>query len=477
MKRIVSKMSSNPELLQSLTWSHAHESELFERFLQILCIPSISNDPEHAPEMRRCAEWLCSELARIGLKGCEILESGGSPFVYGEWLEAGDERPVVLIYAHYDVMPVNPLDAWDSSPFAPAVRNGRLYARGAIDDKCGVSISLAALESMLSAEGRLPLNVKVLFDGEEEQGSPHIAPFIAAHKAQLAADLLVVSDGGGTPGQPQAMASVRGTVDAEVIIRGPRSDLHSGLYGGVVHNPIHRVGELIASLHDGDGRVRIPNFYDDVRPPTLAEQAILVDSEPAMMQRARQETGRTTFWGEALGTYALRATALPTCDVNGVWGGYQGPGTKTVIPAAAGIKLSLRIVPNQDPRKIMLSLCAFAANFASSTLDVEVVPGAANWPATLLHSGPVFAQLQQAYAAAWGVQAQLYRVGGSVPFIGHAQQLLALPAIDLGFGVGSNAHAPNEYLELEYFRKGIDTALHFYYGIAALPRAVWHERP
>lgn len=473
---MVSKMSPSPGLLESLTWSHTHESELFERFLQVLRIPSISNDPEHAREMRRCADWLRGELVRIGLSRCEILECGGPPFVYGEWLEAGDERPVVLIYAHYDVMPVDPLDAWDSSPFAPAVRNGRLYARGAIDDKCGVSISLAALESMRAAEGRLPVNVKVLFDGEEEQGSPHIAGFIAAHKERLAADLLVVSDGGGLPGQPQAMASVRGTVDAEVIIRGSRTDLHSGMYGGVVHNPIHRVGEIIAALHDGAGRVRVPGFYDDVRPPTPDEQAILADIEPAMVQRARQATGRDTFWGEALGTYAMRATALPTCDVNGVWGGYQGPGTKTVIPAAAGIKLSLRIVPNQDPRKIMLRLCEFAESFAAPMLDVEVLPGAANWPATLLHAGPVFAQLQQAYAAAWGVPVQLYRVGGSVPFIGHAQQLLALPVIDLGCGIGGNAHAPNEHFELEYFRKGIDTALHFYYGIAALPRAVFHDQ-
>ena len=470
-------MSPNQGLVQSLTWSHSHETELFGRFLQILRIPSISNDPEHAREMQRCAEWLCGELARIGLNRCALLQNDGPPFVYGEWLEAGDEHPVVLIYAHYDVMPVDPLDAWDSSPFAPAVRNGRVYARGATDDKCGVSISIAALESMLAAEGRLPVNVKVLFDGEEEQGSPHIAPFIAAHRDRLAADLLVVSDGGGTAGKPQAMASVRGTVDAEVIVRGPRTELHSGLYGGVVHNPIHKVGEIIAALHDADGRVQIRGFYNDVRPPTPAEQAILADIEPPMLQRAQLETGRTAFWGEALGTYAMRATALPTCDVNGVWGGYQGPGTKTVIPAAAGFKLSLRIVPDQDPRKILQSLCEFVESFACSTLDVEVMPGAANWPATLIHSGPVFARLQQAYAAAWGVQAQLYRVGGSVPFIGHVQQLLALPVIDLGFGIGGNAHAPNEYFEVEYFRKGIDTALHFYYGIAELPRAAFHERP
>jgi acetylornithine deacetylase/succinyl-diaminopimelate desuccinylase-like protein len=469
-------MSPSPGLLQSLAWSRTHESELFERFLQILRIPSISNDPEHAREMRTCAEWLRSELVRIGLNRCETLESGGPPFVYGEWLNAGDERPVVLIYAHYDVMPVDPLTAWDSSPFAPTVRSGRLYARGAIDDKCGVSISIAVLESMLAAEGRLPVNVKVLFDGEEEQGSPHIAGFIAAHKDRLAADLLVVSDGGGTPGQPLAMASVRGTVDAEVIIRGPRTDLHSGLYGGVVHNPLHCVGEIIAALHDGDGRVRIPGFYEAVRPPTPAEQAVMATMEPTLVERALQETGRTVFWGEALGSYAMRATALPTCDVNGVWGGYQGPGTKTVIPATAGIKLSLRIVPNQDPNTVLQSLCELVGTFACPTLDVEVLPGAVNWPATLLHSGPVFAQLQAAYAAAWGVEPQLYRAGGSVPFMGYAQQLLTLPIIDLGFGVGGNAHAPNEYFELEYFRKGIDTALYFYYGIATLPRAVFHAQ-
>lgn len=454
---------------QALAWVRANESSALARFGALLRIPSISNDPTYAADLRRCAEWLCTELYAIGLQGCRLLPTGGPPVVYGEWLAAGADRPTVLIYAHYDVMPVEPLAQWDSAPFEPTIRAGSLYARGALDDKCGVMITLLALEALLRTAGRLPINVKLIFEGEEERGSPHIVQFVTDYAALLRADLLVVCDGSGNPGQPLIMTSTRGTVDAEVLVRGPHTDLHSGAYGGVVHNPIHLASRIIAALHDENGRILIPGFYDHVRPLTASEQALLTATEPLLIARARQESGLVSFWGETLGSYGQRATALPTCDVNGIWGGYQGPGCKTIIPAQAGFKVSLRIVPEQDPRLILEQVVAFIERFAVAPLTVEVIRGAANWPATLLHDGPVIDCLQVAYQATWGVPAQRYRVGGAVPLLGLMQRTLQMPLVDLSLGVGGNVHAPNEYLVLDDFRRGLATALHFYQRLASVP--------
>lgn len=459
----------------ALAWARTNEANALARFCALLRMPSISNDPAYGAELQQCAEWLCAELAAIGLQACRLLPTAGPPVVYGEWLAAGKARPTVLIYAHYDVMPVEPLAEWGSPPFVPTVRDRRLYARGALDDKCGVFITLAALEAMLRSSGRLPVNVKVIFEGEEECGSPHIGAFVAAYADLLRADLLVVCDGSGTPEQPLIMTSTRGTVDAEVIVRGPPTDLHSGAYGGVVHNPIHLLSKIIAALHDEQGRILIPGFYDRVQPLRASAQALLTATEPLLLARARQETGHTTFWAEALGTYGQRATALPTCDVNGIWGGYQGPGGKTIIPAQAGCKVSLRIVPEQEPQTILDQVVAFIERFAVATLTIEVRRGAANWPATLLHDGPVMEALQAAYRATWGKPAQRYRVGGAVPLLGLIQRTLQMPLVDLGLGVGGNVHAPNEYLELDYFGRGIATAIHFYHGLAAVPRALIHS--
>lgn len=461
-------------LPQALGWARAHTAEALADFYELLRIPSISNDPAYAVDMQRCADWLIRELARIGMEQCRTLPTGGPPIVYGEWLKAGADRPTVLIYAHYDVMPVDPLEEWLSPPFEPTLRDGRIYARGAVDDKCGVAITVAALTAMFKAAGQPPINVKVLFEGAEECGSPQIAAFAAAHRDLLAADLLIISDGGGQPDQPLIMAGVRGTVSAEVIVHGPRRDIHSGAFGGVVHNPIHLVGKIIAAFHDVDGRIAIPGFYDAVRPLTPSERALITAAAPLLQQRAQEETGLQTFWGNAIAAFGERAMALPTCDVNGVWGGYQGPGGKTIIPAQAGFKVSMRIVPDQDPNVIQQQFSTFVAGFADDTLRVEVRNGTANWHARLLHDGPVIAALQQAYKAIWGVPARLYRAGGCVPLIGVMQRMLDMPIMDLGYGVGENGHAPNEYLTLEYFQRGIETALSFYYGLAALPRTDIH---
>lgn len=452
-------------LTTALQWAHTNQEAALARYEELLRIPSISNEPDHAADMQLNAEWLIAELARIGMTQSRTLPHDGPPIVYSEWLKAGADKPTVLIYAHYDVMPVGPLAEWLSPPFEPTRRDGRIYARGAVDDKCGVSITLAALEAMLSANGALPINVKVLFEGAEECGSPGIAGFVAANLDILAADLLIISDGGGQPGQPLIMAGVRGTVSAEVFVYGPQRDLHSGAFGGVVHNPIHLAGKIIASFHDDTGRIAIPGFYDAVRALTSSQSAIVAGAEPVLLQRAHEEAGLQHFWGDAVAPFGVRAMALPTCDVNGIWGGYQGPGGKTIIPAQAGFKVSMRIVADQHPDEIMRLFTAHVQRFAVDTLRIEVVGSTANWHATLLYEGPVIDVLQNAYRAAWGVPARLYRAGGCVPLIGVMQQTLGLPVMDLGYGVGENGHAVNEYMEIEYFHRGIETALHFFYGL------------
>jgi acetylornithine deacetylase/succinyl-diaminopimelate desuccinylase-like protein len=458
-------------LTNALGWARTHTEQALAQYEELLRIPSISNEPDHAADMQRNADWLIAELARIGMEGSRTLPNNGWPMVYAEWLNAGEDKPTVLIYAHYDVMPVGPLEEWISPPFEPTRRDGRIYARGAVDDKCGVSITLAALEAMFTANGQLPINIKILFDGAEECGSPGIADFVAANLAVLAADLLIISDGGGQPGQPLIMAGVRGTVSAEVLVYGPQRDLHSGAFGGVVHNPVHLVGKIIASFHDEQGRIAIPGFYDTVRALTPAEDAIVAAAAPLLLQRAQDEAGLQIFWGEAVAPFGVRAMGLPTCDVNGVWGGYQGPGGKTIIPAQAGFKVSMRIVADQHPDQIMRLFADHVHRFAVDTLRIEVIGSTANWHATLLHEGPVIEVLQNAYRSAWGVPARFYRAGGCVPLIGVMQRTLGLPIMDLGYGVGENGHAANEYMEIEYFQRGIETALHFFYGLSGVARA------
>jgi acetylornithine deacetylase/succinyl-diaminopimelate desuccinylase-like protein len=371
----------------------------------------------------------------------------------------------VLLYAHYDVQPVDPLDLWTSPPFEPTIREGKLYARGAIDDKPGVFLHLKAIESVLTTQGRLPINVKVIFEGEEESGSPTMAPLIEAHKALLDADVVVISDGGTSDERPDILASTRGIVTAEVRIRGPRRDLHSGAYGGVVHNPAHMVGTIIAALHDDEGHIQIPGYYDDVVPVSDAQQALIEEHEARVIERARAVTGLETFWGEPGFSYLERATARPTCDVNGIFGGYQGGGTKTVLPAEAGFKVSMRLVKDQDPQDIAEKFLSFVNSFTCPTLEIEAEVIASAWPTETVITGPLAQAVIDAYTATWGAAPRMGRSGASVPIIGMFQQMLKAPVVGMGLAHGDNAHAPNEYYDLDYFDKNIAAAIHLYFNM------------
>lgn len=451
----------------ALAWVDSRRQDLLATFSDLLRIPSISTDPAYRDDVGRCADWLVAECRRIGFERCQAIATAGHPVVYGEWLHAGPTAPTVLVYAHYDVQPVEPLELWETPPFEPSIRGGNLYARGAIDDKCGAFANLVAFEALLATAGTLPVNIKLMFEGEEESGSPAMAPFVREHKELLAADLLLICDGGSLPDQPLIFYTARGIVDAEVRVTGPSHDLHSGLYGGVVQNPIHVVAAIIAALHDASGRVQLPEFYAAVQPADEQEQASIARQEAAFAAMFRSETGLESSWATELGSLVTRATALPTCDVNGVWGGYQGAGGKTIIPAEAGFKVSMRLVPDQDPHAVLESFSQFVRRFASDTAQISVRSGAASYPATLLSRGPVIDALQRAFQATWGQPALLYRQGGSVPIMGMFQRELGMDLATLGFGTGDNGHAPNEYLIVDELWRGIATALHFYHNLGA----------
>ncbi len=456
----------NQQLAEALTYARDRRDAFLARFQELLRIPTISADPAYRAEVRRAAEWIVAEMRRVGLRGCRLLPAAGHPVVYGEWLEAGPAAPTVLIYAHYDVQPVDPLELWQTPPFAPDIRDGKLFARGAIDDKCGVMVNLHAVSAMLATAGRLPLNVKFFFEGEEESGSPTMAACIEAHRDLLAADLLIICDGGSDEDRPEIFTSLRGLVAAEVMVVGPARDLHSGAYGGLIHNPLHLVGRIVAALHDEDGRVRIPGFYDAVRPRSAAFLAALRAQEEAEGERARRKAGVGVLWGAPGPGVLERKTTQPSGDVNGIYGGYQGEGMKTIIPARAGFKVTLRLVADQDPDVIAARLVAFVRGFATETLKLDVRILSRSWPVEALGEGPAVDAVQQAITATWGRPARLFRGGGTVPVVGAFQRELGLPVTNLGFGTGEGAHAPNEYYVLSYYYRAIETAIHLYHALA-----------
>ena len=459
-------MTGSP-IERSVAYAHEHSDRSLGRFMELLRIPSISTDPAHKQDVAEAAGWIVAEMQRIGLSSARVISTAGHPVVYGEWLGAGAEAPTILFYAHYDVQPVDPLELWDSPPFEPAIRQGKLYARGVIDNKCGVVVNLLAVESILNAAGELPVNLKFIFEGEEESGSPSMEPFVKAHKDMLRADLLVSSDGGSYDKDlPKVFTSLRGLVSAEVQITGPVRDLHSGSYGGVVHNPAHMAARIIAAAHDDYGRIQVPGFYDDVRPLSAAQLEELKEQEAYILSQARQETGRGVFWGVPEYAFMERQTAQPTLDVNGMYSGYQGAGTKTIIPSRAGFKVSMRLVADQDPLDIAEKFKAFIEGFSTDTLDIQVQVTSEGWPVEALFDGPCIDAVQQAFQATWGRPALLYRQGGSIPIMGIFQRELGLPITNFGYGNGGNGHAPNEFYRLEHFYRGIDSAIHFYHYIA-----------
>lgn len=439
-----------------------HVQQQRDRYLselqEILRIPSISTDPARAADVRRAAEWV---RRRIGLAGCtrtEIYETRRHPIVYGEWLGAPG-RPTILFYGHYDVQPVDPIALWTTPPFEPNVRDGRIYARGAADDKGQFLIHVNAFEAHLRANGGCPVNVKFLIEGEEEIGSPNLEPFIDAQSDMLRCDAVVVSDTAMFDKKtPSIVHGLRGLSYLQVDVRGTSRDLHSGQYGGAVINPAFALAHLIARLKDARGKIKVPGFYDRVRKLTPGERKAL-RALPHTDTRFRKSIGAPDLFGEAGFTTLERLWARPTLEVNGIWSGFTGEGAKTVIPAEAHAKISMRLVPDQKPREIVRLATAYIRRIAPKSVQVTVthIHSGDGWLASTDH-----ATLQAAGRAvkrAFGRTPAFTREGGSIPVVASFDRILKVPAVMMGIGLPDDAlHAPDEKLDLDQFYRGNEAA-------------------
>ena len=434
------------------------EDDLFD----FLRIPSISTLPDHASDIARAAEFARDQLSLAGLESIELIEGDGHPLVYGEWLGAPG-KPTILIYGHYDVQPVDPIDEWISHPFEPTVRDGQVYARGASDDKGQVLANIKALEALRQANGRFPVNVKVLIEGEEEVGGEAVTEFVASNPGRLAADAALVSDTAMyMPDTPTLCTGLRGLVYTEWFAQGAARDLHSGLYGGVAPNAVFGLVELLARCKNSEGRVLIPGFYDGVEAPSEEERASWNSIDFNEDAYRRDEVGASTLTGELGFSVFERIGARPTFEVHGLPGGFTGPGAKTVIPAAASAKVSARLVPHQDPASILQLMRDFADKHSPPgiEIDVRLIHTA---PATMVATDhPAIRTASRALEEVWGRKTVFIRSGGSIPVVGDFQQHLGIPTVLMGYGLPDDAlHAPNEKFSLRNFHMGIASTARF----------------
>ena len=441
----------------------AHLAELTD----FLKIPSISSLSEHKADMRNAAEWLAESLKAAGLENISIDETEGHPVVYADWLHA-EGQPTLLIYGHYDVQPVDPLELWDSAPFEPEVRGNKLYARGASDDKGQVFMHVKAVEALLKTNGKLPVNVKFCIEGEEEIGSPNLPAYVEENKDKLAADVIVISDTGMQgPGQPAVCYGLRGLAGVQIDVKGAKGDLHSGLYGGGVQNAIHALVELLASFRDKEGTITVDGFYDDVRPATEEERneyRKLSFDEEAL----KKELGISELFGEPGYSHLERTWTRPTLEINGVFGGFSGEGIKTVLPAEAGAKITCRLVPDQDPDDIVRKLRSHIEKNKPAGVAVTVTEFDKGKPFLTPYDHPAIQAAGKSYERVYKVPTAYTRGGGSIPIVAAFDEILGLPVVLMGFGLSSeNFHAPNEHFHLENFDKGLRVIGDYYFEVSS----------
>ena len=450
-------------------FAREHQDDFVAELSDMLRIPSLSGDPAHAGDVRRMAEWLAEHMTGLALDNVAVMETAGHPVVYGEWLGAGPDAPTVLVYGHYDVVPASLEDGWDTDPFEPVIRDGRIYARGATDDKGQLFIHVKALQAWLETAGAAPVNIKYLIEGEEEVSSPNLSPFIRDHLDLLKADVVVISDSSmRVIEEPAITHSLRGMTYLEVHVTGPKEDLHSGFYGGAVHNPAVALVQILDQLYNADGTIAVPGFYDAVVDLSPAEREMIAKTGITEDQLTGV-TGAPAQWGDQQFTIKERVSARPTLDINGIWGGYSGPGPKTIIPAAAGAKLSSRLVANQAPQQIFELIRDFIASIAPATVNVEVRLITTGLPALIPMDLPEMQAAARAYARGWGHEAIFTRGGGSIPVVADFVDLLQVPVVMMGYGLDDDGlHAPNESYSLEMFLRGIETAIVYMDELAAL---------
>jgi acetylornithine deacetylase/succinyl-diaminopimelate desuccinylase-like protein len=441
-----------PALEQDLTATRGDRLESLQAFLRI---PSISALPEHAADVRRAAEWLAATLRDAGLEHVDVAETGGHPVVIADWLRAPG-APTVLVYGHYDVQPVDPLDLWTSPPFDPVIDGERILARGSADDKGQVHAHAMAAGALLRTRGELPVNVRYVFEGEEESSSVHLDAWLTANRDRLAADVALISDTGFFEGNlPAITVSLRGLTYAQIDVELAPVDLHSGGYGGAVHNPAVALAQIIAALKGPDGRIRIPGFYDEVMALTEEERAAM-DSLPFDEAAYRASVGVPDLVGEVGYSTLERRSTRPTLDVNGIWGGFQGEGSKTIIPAHAHAKVSCRLVPNQEPETIFGRLRDFVEEIAPPGVRVTVRYLGGGRPTRTPIDHPMTQAAARALESTFGRPPLYIREGGSIPVAASFESILGLPVVLLGFTQPyENAHAPNEWLDLGNYEGAI----------------------
>lgn len=442
---------------------HQNEKRFLDELFELIRIPSVSTLPEHKQDVARAAEFVASKLKAAGLENVEVIKTSSHPLVYGDWLHAPG-KPTVICYGHYDVQPPDPLELWESPPFEPTVRNGNIYARGACDDKGQMYMHVKAIESVRAVNGgKLPLNVKFLIEGEEEVGGESIAEYVPSHKEKLKADVALVSDTElFADGIPTLCVGLRGLIYTEIEAQGPARDLHSGMFGGAAPNAVYGLIELLAKAKTADGRIQIPGMYDDVAAPDPSEVKSWQELPFSEDEFLKNEVGATALTGEPDQSVLARIWARPTFEVHGIAGGFTGAGAKTVIPAKAVAKVSMRLVPNQDPNRILSSFKQWVADNTPKGIQTSVRVFSANPPVSVNPHHPAIDAAAKAFSETMGRPTVFMRAGGSIPIVGEFSKFLGIPTVLMGFGLPDDGlHSPNEKYRISNYFLGIRTLAQF----------------
>jgi acetylornithine deacetylase/succinyl-diaminopimelate desuccinylase-like protein len=459
--------------MNAIEYARKSQGRFLDELKGLLCIPSISTLPEHAGDVRRTAEILAEELKRIGLENVRLIDLGGHPLIYGDWLHA-EGKPTCLCYGHYDVQPPDPLDEWLTPPFEPTERDGNLYARGAVDDKGQMYMHIKALESLFAAgaygeipnapgTGKLPLNVRVILEGEEEVGGECIARFVREQPEALKADFALISDTEMfAPDLPTLCVGLRGMIYTEIEARGARTDLHSGMYGGAAPNPFFALAQVLAKLKDENGHILIPGFYDKVKAPS-AEELTAWKTLPFNEEHYREtEVGSSQLTGEAGYSVLERTWARPTLEVHGMPGGFIGAGAKTVIPAKATAKVSMRLVPDMTPTEAFAQFKSFVESLSPAGVELSVKLIHSGDPIVIGTNNPYVKAAETALRKVFDKDTVFIRSGGSIPIVGDIERHLKIPSVMMGFGLpDDNLHAPNEKFHIQNFYRGIESIIYF----------------